>query len=283
MIPRRARLLVTLLFALASASGCRQLPFFHAQPAAEDVDFGRRFLALFGTRSMPAIEMGIDPALREPQLRLRIMQMASLVPPGDPIAVSLVDSSVTKSGNTTTTSLSFQYQYTDRYLLEELVVERKGSAPVVRGVQIRPLRESLAQANRFTFQGKPWPHYVALAAAGAVMLTVLYTFVLALRTAVPSMKWMWVAFVLVGVVQFTFNWTTGTLSVALLGVQLLGSSFAKASPFKPLLITTSIPIGAIIFLIQRREWMGDGYGRPAATPMPEQDGTGTASDYRDDT
>lgn len=250
---RRPVLAVLLTLAIATP-GCARM-FGSRQPADEDVRFARSFLALFGARSIAAIEMGMDPAVRDPQLRLKTLQMASIVPTGPPSAVHLVGSNITGTGETRTTSLSFQYQYPDRYLLADVIVERKAGAPVVKGVQIRLLGEPLERVNRFTFVGKGRTHYAALAAAVAVIAFVSWTFAIALRTSVPGPKPLWLLFVLVGFVEFAFNWSTGTWSVAPTGIQPFGSWFSKASPFAPLFVTTSIPVGAIVFLVQRREWM----------------------------
>ena len=75
------------------------------------------------------------------------------------------------------------------------------------------------------------------------------------------MKWAWAAFVLVGVVRFTFNWTTGALTIAPMSLQLFGATFSKPSAFDPLFVTTSMPIGAIVYLVQRREWRQTGGSR----------------------
>ena len=86
------------------------------------------------------------------------------------------------------------------------------------------------------------------------MLFVLYTFILAIRSPAPGMKWVWAIFVLVGVGLFGFTWTTGILSIIPLSIELFRSGFSRPTPFDPLVITTTIPIGAIVYLIQRREW-----------------------------
>jgi hypothetical protein len=269
----RRLVLAALLAQAVAGAGCVRMSA--RQPADEDVQFARRFLALFGARAIPAIEMGMDPGVRDPQLRLKILQMASLVPAGEPTAVALVGSNVKAEGEARTTSMSFQYQYPDRYLLADVIVERKAGAAVAKGVQIRPLREPLDRVNRFTLAGRGRAHYLALAAALAVMGFVLWTFVIAIRTPVPGPKGLWLLFVLVGFVDFVFNWTTGTWSISATGMQPFGAGFSKASPFAPLFITTSIPVGAIVFLVQRREWLEDartGRGESAAPSPPPPDG-----------
>ena len=102
----------------------------------------------------------------------------------------------------------------------------------MRGIQVTPLRESLDDTT-WTFAGKGPAHYAAVAIAAAVLAFVLYVFVLALRTDIPAARLPWLVGVLVGVSQFAFDWTTGSLSIALLGIHVAGSDFSKASPFAP--------------------------------------------------
>ena len=247
----RASLLVVVML----TAGCAGSAWFRKAPPAEEVEFARRYLALFQSRSWAAIEMGMDPSLKDPQLRAKVTGMASLFPPHEPTAVPLIGWNIKRSGSTTTSSLSFQYEFPGMWLLANVVVERTGQAPVIKSVQIHALREPLQRVNRASLAGKGWAHYGAAAAAGAVALLVLYAFVLAIRTDAPSMKWAWVLFVIVGVVRFAFNWSTGALTVTPMAVQFFGSGFTKGSPFEPLVLTTSIPVGAIVYLVQRREWL----------------------------
>ncbi len=244
-----------LVLAALLLAGCGGRSLFGSSPSPEDVDFARRYLALFPARSLASIEMGMDPSLRDPQMRLRIIQMASAFPAGQPKSVKLVGSAVTRSGSTTTSSLSFEYEFPDRWVLANVVIERKGQAPVVRSVQVQAGRQSLEQLNRVTLSGKSWRHYAAAATALVVFAFVALTFALALMTPVPGMKWAWLLFILLGIVRVSFNWTTGVLAVAPMGIQVFGAAFSKPSAFAPLVITAAIPVGAIVFLVQRHEWL----------------------------
>ena len=255
------------LLLLTVTTGCGGGGWRREPPAPEDVEFARQYIALFQTRSWPAIEMGMDPALKDPQIRTKVMGMASLFPPGEPVSAPLIGWNVNRSGTSRTSSLSFQYEFPGRWILANVVVERQGQAPVVKSVQIHAIREPLERVNRATLTGKGWAHYAAIAVAAAVLLLVLYAFVLAVRTPAPSMKWGWALFVLVGIVRFAFNWTTGTLSFVPMAIQFFGSGFTKGSPYEPLVVTTSIPVGAIVYLIQRREWLQD---MAEASQMPDR-------------
>ena len=247
-----------------AAAGCARLPLFERHAPQADVDFAKEYLALFSTRSYPAMEMGMDPAVKDPQIRQKLMQMASLFPAGAPTSVAVIASTASRSGNTTTSNMSLQYQYPGRWLLADVVVERKGQAPVIKGVHVQPLRDSLDRINRVTLGGHRPAHYLVAAVAVLVLVFVFGTFALAILSPAPGMKWGWVAFVLVGVARFGFNWTTGTLSIIPLTVQLFGSSFSRPTPYDPLIISTSIPVGAIVYLIQRRDWRRE----PAAPSDP---------------
>jgi hypothetical protein len=242
------------LVILVLTTGCTRSSLFRHAAPAEDVDFATEYLALFQSRSYPAIEMGMDPSLKDPQIRSKLMQMASVFPPGPPTSMRVIGSAAASSGNTTTSSLTFQYEYPGRWILADVVVGRTNHAPVIKGVHIQPVKDSLDRLNRITLAGKGPAHYAATAVALLVLAFVFYVFVLAIRTPAPAMQWAWALFVLVGVGQFAFNWTTGGVTIVPMSMQLFGSGFTRASSFEPLVLTTSIPVGAIVYLIQRREW-----------------------------
>jgi hypothetical protein len=205
----------------------------------------------------------MDPTLKDPQIKLKIVQMASAFPPGEPTSVRVVRSLSTSSGSDTTSNVTLQYEYPGRWLVADVVVERHNHAPVIKGVQIQPVRDSLDRLNQVTFAGKGPGHVIVPIVAALVFGFVLWTFWLAIRTPAPGLKWAGAVFVLLGVVRFVFNWTTGTLTIVPLGLQLLGTTFSKPSAFDPLIISTSIPVGAIVYLLQRRDWRRD-----AAAPPP---------------
>jgi hypothetical protein len=254
--------------AMVLAAGCGGL-FRHPAPA-EDVDFAKAYLALFPARALPAIEMGMDPALKDPQMRAKIAKMAILFPPGPPTSIRVAGSTSTTTGTDTTSTLTLEYEYPDRWLLANVVIGRHNHASVIKGVQVQPLKESLERLNRVTFAGKTPVHALALAVALLVLLFVLGTFLVAARTPAPGMKWAWAALVLVGVVRFSFNWTTGMLSMVPMSLQLLGSNFSKPSAFEPFVVSTSIPVGAIVYLLQRRDWRREtGAPPPDVSPGPD--------------
>jgi hypothetical protein len=61
------------------------------------------------------------------------------------------------------------------------------------------------------------------------------------------------------------NWTTGELGFSLLSFQLFSASFIRASDFDPWLVSVSLPLGALVFLAQRKKLI-----EPAHQDIAEQ-------------
>ena len=117
------------------------------------------------------------------------------------------------------------------WLLAEVAVQKTGDQRVLKGVQVRPMKDSLAHLNRFTFSGKGSWHYVFFAAALAVPLFMMYTLVAVLRTPRLIGKWFWAILALIGIGQVSLNWTTNAFTASLMHMHVLGSGFIKANQF----------------------------------------------------
>ena len=91
-----------------------------------------------------------------------------------------------------------------------------------------------------------------LALAVAAPLFSLYALVLCVRTRLRGKKWLWIVAILLGVGALSVNWTTGQWNFQPAYVQLLSAS-ATASPYGPWVISVSVPLGAILFVLRRKE------------------------------
>jgi hypothetical protein len=240
---------------LAAAAGCDQQAWFERFAPKEEVEAAKAYLALFPRRDFDAIEKAIDPSLKGPALRPKLERVAAVFPGEAPRAVRLMGYRSNTTGNTTVQNISLEYEYPATWLVASVVLEKTPGGTILKGVQVEPVKESLAAVNRFTFEGKGGAHYGMLAAAILIPLFIIFTVVVAARTPIPKRKWLWIVFVLLGLVQLSFNWTTGDVGVSALSVELLGAGFVKASPFAPLVLTISFPLGAIVFLIRRKRWL----------------------------
>ncbi len=79
----------------------------------------------------------------------------------------------------------------------------------------------------------------------------LIAFVIAVRTKLRR-KWLWLLFILVGVGHLSINWTTGQLSFQPIYIVL-----CSIGAFRPLygawLLHVAFPLGAVIFLVRRKQ------------------------------
>jgi hypothetical protein len=100
--------------------------------------------------------------------------------------------------------------------------------------------------------GKNLLQYVTLSFAILIPIFTLYVLVLCIRTKMEKRKWLWIIFIIIGIGKFTVNWTTAQWQFAPLSFQFFGAS-AFAPMYSAWLISISLPLGAIVFLIRRRK------------------------------
>jgi hypothetical protein len=120
---------------------------------------------------------------------------------------------------------------------------------LVLGFNVNVASSAQLAANDFTLVGKGFLQYLFLAAMVGVPAIMLAAAVKVLRASGLRRKWLWIAIACFGVCGATMNWTTGAVSLKLLSVQVLGSGFMRGSSrFAPWLLTTSLPVGAVLIL-----------------------------------
>lgn len=163
-----------------------------------------------------------------------------------------VNSNTFKSGTTDrkTVTLSYQVELSSGWLIGSIVIVDEGHGGLITGARFNPSPVSLQELNRFTFHGKSASHYWFLTLAILIPIFSLWVLVLCARSKIRK-KWLWMIFILFGIVTFRLNWTTGELSWQLINIQLLGTSVVKFGIYAPWIFAISLPIGAVTFLLRR--------------------------------
>lgn len=245
--------LFTLL--LAALAGCnRQGIYDRFMPKAEDA-FARSYLALFPAHDFASIETKLDPSLKGPQLQDQLSTIMAVFPAGKPISIKTVGAGIVSEGGVRRVNLSYEYAYPGIWLLANIALREEGGTTRVTGVHVQRIGDSLEHANRFTFDGKGARYFAMFGLAILIPLFIVVALVLCVRTPIPKRKWLWFIFILFGVAQLSLDWTSGHLAFSPLYVELLGASFIKPSPYAPVYLAISFPLGAVIFLLRRRKWM----------------------------
>ncbi len=173
---------------------------------------------------------------------------------GEPLSVELVGCNVVRTSGKRPSQLTYQYHFTDSWLLAAITIDTIGETKSVFGVTVNPVPKSLGELNAFTFSDKGFRHYVMLLLAVAIPVFILAVLILCIRTKMRHRKWLWIIFILFGFGKFSLNWTTGQFLFNPLSVhfQMFGAAAARWGLYAPWIISISVPVGAIVFLIRRK-------------------------------
>ena len=236
-------------------TACDQQAMLEKFIPKEEAASAKRLLSQLAARDYESVENQLDPSLRTPSIRSTLEQMAAVFPSQDPNRVNVVGSNTSTFNGVTTYNLTFEHDYPDTWLLTNVVLQRRGGSAeqlMVLGLHVTPIRQSLEETNRFTFEGKTALHYIVFALVVAIPVFIVFALVLCFRTPIVRRKWLWLVFVALGLVQFSLNWTDGSYAVQPISFALLGAGFSRAGPYAPFVFTVSIPLGAIVFLARRK-------------------------------
>jgi hypothetical protein len=236
-------------------------------PPGDALDFAKSYIALFRARDFAEIEKRTAPSSANQQFRTNIEKMAAMVPNEDPKNITVIGwNKFMTDGKLVSVRASFEYEFSSTWLVVTITLAKKGDGFLVAGANFTPHKDSLQNLTKFTLSNKPLGSYLFLIYAAALPFFMIFAAILAIQTPIPKWKWLWVAFTLFGFFQTTLNWTTGEFAVKFLSFQFLGSGYA-ADTYSPVLITASLPLGAIIFLQRRRQWLRRAATSAAANVM----------------
>lgn len=237
----------------------------------DDDAFARRFIDLLRVSRYGEAESLLDTATRNQLKAGDLDRLHGIVDHGEPIAFETIGWNFVffkpwnSSKTTRTVNLTYQLQFPDAWVLAEVVLISAGEGTRVSGVHFQPLPDSLEILNRFTFNGKGALHYVFFAACILIPLFMLFTAAICMRSRVRR-RWLWIIFILIGLVQFQFNWSTEALNVQPIAVSLLGAGYWRQGLYAPWILKFAIPIGAIVFWILRSRLRRQ--GDPPSLPTP---------------
>jgi hypothetical protein len=235
--------------------GCDQASFMQKMTRPEDESLAKSYIDLLRQSKFEQIENDADQSMRPSNLHETLVKMSSLIPAQEPESIKVVGLHVSKNAESSVTNITFEYQFPEKWLLANVVLQKKGETITIVGFNVNEIPDSLENLNRFTLKNKSFPHYLVLLFAILVPLFSLYVLVLCLRTKIERRKWMWVISIVLGVGKLGINWTSGQLQVMPLSVQIFGAG-ALAPLYGPWVISVSLPLGAIVFLLRRRKSAG---------------------------
>jgi hypothetical protein len=243
--------LIALLCLLAGA--CSQQAMIDRFAPSADVTFARSTLDDLRQGHLDSTRDHLAAKLRTADIDAQLAKVAGYFPAGTPRSVKTVGSRQMVMNGNSHVMLTFEYQFDAGWALADMTIATDGDQRTIEGLHVYREKQSLEQANAFTLRGKSPLHYAVLALACVIPLFCLYALVMCVRTPMRGRKWLWILFILFGVVTVGFNWTTGAFSVQPISVLLFGAS-CFAPLYGPWTLSVAFPLGAVWFLLRRRSY-----------------------------
>ena len=245
---------IFVVLSLLSIPGCTSQDLLDKLIPKDKVEFSQSVVSEIKAHNFGSIEFQLDPSLKGPQAMVELEKIASLFPPQEAISIEVIGSNTFLMNGDWKGAFTFQYHYPDKWLLVNVNLSQPSGKPLlISGINVQPISDSLQNINRVDFYGKPFQHYAMLIVTALMPLFVLYVLILAIRTRFPRRKWLWLIFIGCGICTVSLDWTSGLIRLQPLSFLVLGSAFFKGT-YGPLMLSTSVPLGAILFLFKRKKW-----------------------------
>ena len=234
--------------------GCDQQGVMERAVPEEESAFARGVLEDLRLGEFAAVEAVFDPAQVGDDFVSQLAYVSGYFPEGEPVgAPDTVGFQWHRFGDHAQYILRYEYEFPDAWVLGTVMLKRDPSGLMVSGVFVEPREVSVGELHAFSFEGKGLVQVLFLGLVVAVPLFILYALVRVFRTpGLGKRKYLWAAFVLVGFVQVTLNWSTGYIHFNPLSFQLFGAGFLAGGATGPWVFIVSIPVGAILFLFKHR-------------------------------
>lgn len=235
--------------------GCDQASIMKKITPSEAESVAKGYVDLLRQNRFDEIEKDLDASINTFDIHSTLVKMAQMIPTQQPESIKVVgvNKNVFNGPNepkTTTTNITFEYQFQSRWLLINVATQKRGGVSTIVGFNVNPIPDSLEKLNKFRLVGKSPLQYSVLFLAIFIPLFILYALILCIRTKIEKKKWLWVIFVLAGIATFSVDWTTGQWRIVPLSFQLFGVG-ASAPPYGSWVISISLPLGAVIFMLKR--------------------------------
>jgi hypothetical protein len=242
-----------LIFLALTLAGCDQQASLDASMPQDESAAARSVMAQLLARDFDGVERKLSSRTRTPLVRSQLEQIAAALPESAPRTVRNVAAHWFISPSAATYDLSFEYEFENAWVLANVVLERRDSLLTVLGIHVTRQAQPLATIHRFSLQGKTLLHYAVFGLAIVIPIFCVFTLIACVRAERFAKKWVWLLFVLFGVMRFRLNWTDGVWSLQPIAVTLLGAGFMRTGLVSPWILSISLPLGAILYWVKRRK------------------------------
>ena len=243
----RALLALAATLVLTQLSGCDAQQTIEKFATAPDRKRAVELIEMMRAGKLDELAPKFSPSLQSPELRPTLEKMSAMMPPGEPRQRTLIGAYTNYTNGVRSTNLTYQYDFGDRWFVVNCAYNESGPDAGIIGMVINPLAGPLKAQPEFGLRGKTPLHYGVLVAAVLALALVLVALIRCIRERDLPKKWLWVLFILVGVAQFSIDWTTGQWQFNYFWV-LLFSASAVFQPYGSWVVSVGLPAGALVYL-----------------------------------
>lgn len=255
----RSFALIGVLFLTLLITSCDQKALIRKMtPDAED-KFAREFIKNVRQGHIAEATIMTDSTIQNAQGLEGLTALSNMCKGGELKSLDVVGVytffSAGSNGNRRAVNLTYQIELSTGWFAGTVQVVEKSGTKSITIARFQPISTSLDRLNAFTFSNRGFIHYLFIFLSLAVLLFNLWSLILCARTKIAKRKWLWIVFILFNFVTFKLNWTTGETDFAPLSFLLMGAAILKQGITAPWVLSFALPLGAITFLIRRKELM----------------------------
>ncbi len=202
---------------------------------------------------LPGIEGQFNPQYKQTALHQGLEFMQGMIPPDKPKVTVLKALSEPGPDGATDYGAQYEYDYASTAVLAQIEMRQdKAGHKTITAVQLRQAPAGIAHAFDFTLSGKKYYQYLFLflmalsPAFGVWGLVTLYF--------APDIKWkfFWILAMLIGFMDLTMDWRSGDVILNIAYVHPFWIFARKFGPLSPWMLSTSLPVASIAFLLGYR-------------------------------
>ncbi len=234
------------LFCVLVLAGCNEEAKLQKATPKEADALARAFISALNKKNTDTAEKLIEPTIRT-EAKEKLKSLVSLLSVSEPKQIKIIGVRGQKKEDQKLYQLSYQIYFEKSWVVASIAIVETAKERYIFSVRMDPLRAPLEELYAFKFSGKSIVHYITLLFFILIPVFILLMLIQCIKLP-GKKKWIWVPFILLGFVTFHLDWTTGRAFLQLISVLFFGVFFMKQK-YGPLILSVSLPIGAIAFFI----------------------------------
>lgn len=234
--------------------GCSPQYFIRKITPPEDDKFARELISNLQKKNLDFIISNFDKSKLGEHPKEVLSKLYEYIDKQKPKNIELIGCNIFSSSSKRRSNLTYQIEFPDSWYTANIVIDTVGDSKKACGFHFNKIPDSLERLNSFGFKNKGIKNYIILLLTLLVPLLIIASLILCVKSTIKK-KWLWIIFILCGIGKLGINWTTGQIlfNPLSINIQLCGSACFKPGIYAPWVISTSFPLGAIIFLFKRKK------------------------------